>query len=89
MLHFGLTGYARHNEVLSLPLRLLLNMKGKSLGSTLKWSIFSFCNRKVNNLHWLVEPCGVTVGKQEYLRNVYIFDNKSLLTGPSRDIYFL
>ena len=89
MLHFGLTGYARHYEVLSFLLRLLFNMTGKPLGSTLKWNIFSFYNRKVNNLHWLVEPCGVTVGKQEYLRNVYIFDNKSLMTGPSRDIYFL
>ena len=26
------------------------------MGPTLKQSIFSFYNRKVNNLHWLVEP---------------------------------
>ena len=55
MLHFGLTSYARPYEVLSFLLRLLF-MKGKPLGPTLKQSIFSFYNRKVNNLHWLVEP---------------------------------
>ena len=49
MLHFGL-------EVLSFLLKLLFNMKGKLLGPTLKQSIFSFYNRKDNNLHWLVEP---------------------------------
>ena len=47
MLHFGL-------EVLSFLLKLLFNMK--PLGPTLKQSIFSFYNRKDNNLHWLVEP---------------------------------
>ena len=58
MLHFGqaMQGYARRYEVLSCLLRLLFNMKGKPLGPTLKCSIFSFYNRKVNNLHWLVEP---------------------------------
>ena len=49
MLHFGL-------EVLSFLMKLLFNMKGKPLGPTLKQSIFSFYNRKDNNLHWLVEP---------------------------------
>ena len=81
MLHFGL-------EVLSFLLKLLFSMKGKPLGPTLKQSIFSFYNRKDDNLHWLVEPWS-NVGKQEYLRNVCIFDNKHLMTGSSRDIYFL
>ena len=56
MLPFGLTSQARPYEVLSFLLRLLFNMKGKPLGPTLKQRIFSFYNRKVNNLHWVVEP---------------------------------
>ena len=77
MLHFGLTGYARPYEVLSCLLRLLFNMKGKPLGPTLNCSIFSLIIVRLTICIGLLNP-GVTVSKQEYLRNVYIFDNKLL-----------
>ena len=82
MLPFGLTSQARPYEVLSFLLRLLFNMKGKPLGPTLKQRIFSFIIVRLTICIGLLNP-GVTVGKQEYLRNVYIFDNKHLMTGPS------